>query len=731
VGLRSCYLSFSMVDRKLSPADLSEDQKEVFDAIMDWTRGEVGMATPKGWDPKGEVTGLLRVGGYAGCLSGDTIVNYNRGSRLNYRKITLKDLYLKFNGFSGSGRGAACRWVDLTMPTYLLSLWPNGLVSGNRVVAVFESGLKPTLRLDFSNGEHLVLTEDHPVATPGQEYIKAGELHKGDLVLARTGTRTPKGGKGRDLDARPPRVIVNTKYHQRGSVKYVTCNGVTYRYMRVARARFVEAAMNNISYDEYVHALKHNEGASKKFKYLSGDVDVHHMDEDTLNDDITNLEVLPSGEHARIHGREEGALRLQQHALEEVKITKITKAGTVMTYDVQMEPPANNFAANNIFVHNSGKSTLLGVLASTWDLQVAFCSFTGRASSILERKLKACGVKTTSAPFMDPEKMAKSRFAHLFSSDPSASYCGTIHRLLYRPVINSRDELVGFAKRDRLDRDYDLVVIDEASMVGDDMLEDLRRHGVPILAVGDHGQLPPVQASGSLMQDPDLRLEKIHRQAAGSPIIQLAHWIREGNRFGSFKGWDKNVRKLSKTKVDEVLTDDAVGGLSRGILCWTNKNRCILNSKARRALGRKGKPSAGEILIALKNDPPVFNGMRGVLVSDVEKGSREWTMRGKIEFPDEGLAPASYEMAVMQFMRERTLGNVDEVNEEFGLNLHSAKDLSGLFDFGYCLTTHKSQGSQFDHAIVYCDMPEKGDEMTRRYYYTAVTRASRSLSVLT
>lgn len=381
----------------------------------------------------------------------------------------------------------------------------------------------------------------------------------------------------------------------------------------------------------------------------------------------------------------------------------------------------------------SGKSTLLGVLASTWKLQVAYVSFTGRASSILERKLKACGVKTTSAPFMDPEKMAKSRFAHLFSADPSASYCGTIHRLLYRPVINSRDELVGFAKRDRLDRNYDLIVIDEASQVSDEMLFDLQQHGVPILAVGDHGQLPPVQASGSLMQNPDLRLEKIHRQAADSRIIQLAHHIREGGKFRSFKGWNDEVRKLSKTRVDDVLSDaarDGAEGLGTGVLCWTNRNRCMLNSKYRRALGRKGKPAAGEVLIALKNDPPVFNGMRGVLVGDVETGGREWTMRGSVEFPDEGLAAQSYEMAVMQFMRERTISGVEEIKEEYGLDLRSTKDIGGLWDFGYCLTVHKSQGSQFDHAIFYVDRPEDSSEDTRRFLYTGITRASERLTIL-
>ena len=395
-----------------------------------------------------------------------------------------------------------------------------------------------------------------------------------------------------------------------------------------------------------------------------------------------------------------------------------------------------------------GKSSLVGVFASNTSLHIAYCAFTGRAASILERKLKACGVKTTPKPYMPAEKMEKSKFAHLFSEDPNATYCGTIHRLLYRPVINSKDELVGFQKRTELDRNYDLIVLDEASMVSDEMRFDLEEHDIPILAVGDHGQLPPVQASGSLMQDPDLRLEKIHRQAEGSKIIQLAHLIREGGRFRDFKGWNAEVRKLSKTKTDKVLEE--LDGLSSGVLCWTNRVRCSLNSRARKALGFSKAPKKGEILICLRNMPPVFNGMRGILVEDSKregevceptafdkdpftfrKTPREWILHGRVEFPDEGLSAQNFEMCAPQFMKERTLGSVEDFNEQFGLNVRSMKEVGALFDFGTCLTIHRSQGSSFEHAVIYADMPENPEnEMSRRLYYTAVSRSSRRLTVL-
>ena len=170
---------------------------------------------------------------------------------------------------------------------------------------------------------------------------------------------------------------------------------------------------------------------------------------------------------------------------------------------------------------------------------VAYCCYTGRASSVLSspgssrphvsrRQVERCGAG----------KALTGRFKNLFysASSPEADmpYCGTIHRLLYRPVIHDKTEELkrGWVKRDELDRKYKLIIVDEASMVSDDLLRDLQFHGAPILAVGDHGQLPPVMASGDLMQKPMLRLEKIHRQAEGSPIIRLAHWVRGGRRIG-------------------------------------------------------------------------------------------------------------------------------------------------------------------------------------------------------
>jgi exodeoxyribonuclease V len=387
----------------------------------------------------------------------------------------------------------------------------------------------------------------------------------------------------------------------------------------------------------------------------------------------------------------------------------------------------------------TGKSTLLGLFAAETDLRIAYVCYTGRASSILGRKLQAGGVKITNRACTDDERKLDGHWAHLFYSpgSPEASqpFCGTIHRLLYRPFIDSvTEELLGWEKREELDRNYDLVVIDEASMVTAGIVEDIQSHGVRIIAVGDHGQLPPVMSEGSLVSRPMLRLEKIHRQAEGSPIIQLSRILREEGRlareladgvslrFGS-------TRDITHPSLATMLQREK---LDAAVLCWRNATRVHVNRTVRGHLGFAGKaPQVGEPLIALRNYPPIYNGMRGLVTEEAKPLEDWWLLKTKLEFPDEGLPPTEQEVCRDQFHRARPFESVEEL-EKAKIKVYSMSGAGRLYDFGYAMTVHKSQGSQFKHAVVIADWRQDySNENTRRLAYTAVTRASEKLTVLT
>lgn len=431
----------------------------------------------------------------------------------------------------------------------------------------------------------------------------------------------------------------------------------------------------------------------------------------------------------------------------------------------------------------TGKSTLLGVFASDTRKRVAYVTYTGRASGVLQSKLRAQGVKVTGF------------------DEVSKATVGTLHQLLYTPVTNEEtEELHGFAKRGSVKSKFDLIVIDEASMVGGQMLADVLEHQVPVLAVGDHGQLPPVMDTGELMKKPELRLEKIHRQAEGNPIIKLSQIIRETGRL------DRSLCSFRrKFEIDDVLRDAYAGvnPLDVGVLCWTNRMRIWLNEKIRKVLGHEGPlPRANEIVMCLKNDPPIYNGMRGVLQIDSTVGTHPWLIDSEIVFPEEGIATEHVSMSAVAFSRERTFQTLDDLqraivkagyvpeewiakakidvtDEIVKRNVDSAsckihgfdfgppvanptctcvskmdpksvtvsteeatwractqrvKNFSSAghpYDYGYAMTVHKAQGSQFKHVIFFLDRQEKPlEEDWRRFAYTAVTRASERLTVI-
>ena len=152
-----------------------------------------------------------------------------------------------------------------------------------------------------------------------------------------------------------------------------------------------------------------------------------------------------------------------------------------------------------------GKTTLIGKMRNTLprSTRVAFCCFTGKASSVLRSKLQLFEIQR-------------------FPDD----YCGTIHSLIYEPILDDvTNEIIGWVLRVKIP--YDLIVIDEASMVNEELFKDLCSYNIPILAVGDHGQLPPIDGNLNLMKSPMLKLEKVHRFAESNPITKVSILARE------------------------------------------------------------------------------------------------------------------------------------------------------------------------------------------------------------
>ena len=134
----------------------------------------------------------------------------------------------------------------------------------------------------------------------------------------------------------------------------------------------------------------------------------------------------------------------------------------------------------------TGKTTLISELRKKLNdtdpkIKVAFCAFTGKADQVLKNKL------ITNQTLLKKDAIS------------------TIHSLIYRTIEDERGAVLGWIRKEDDEIDFDLIIVDEASMVDQKIWEDLKSYGVPIIAVGDHGQLPPISGSFNLMSSPQLK----------------------------------------------------------------------------------------------------------------------------------------------------------------------------------------------------------------------------------
>jgi SpoVK/Ycf46/Vps4 family AAA+-type ATPase len=324
----------------------------------EWIRMVASCLTPEAEQAGVDKAKGVVVVGPPGCITGDATVVYRRGKRNSGRGISLQELYRKFNGLPTSTR----KWedgLDTDLHSYCLE---TGKVQFNRIVKVLEAGEKKVIEIvavaDGGGEYRISLTADHPMINSDGVFQPAGEFVEGNLIRM-IGSMKPTGCSGKQK--RPSRRVVETLKFYQGQSNMHLVNGCAYQRTNYARL-VLEAHMNQVSTDEFIEACRTNPDRAKLFKVLPKGLDVHHIDENPMNDSIGNLMVLSSAEHSRLHGKVENfdVEYTVEHRIKSVK----QLSGLRMTYDVQMEVPLNNFVCSGFIVHNTGK-TLLGKTTGT------------------------------------------------------------------------------------------------------------------------------------------------------------------------------------------------------------------------------------------------------------------------------------------------------------------------------------------------------------------------------
>lgn len=312
----------------------------------------------------------------------------------------------------------------------------------------------------------------------------------------------------------------------------------------------------------------------------------------------------------------------------------------------------------------TGKTTLLKYLTQFFP-SFGVCAYTGKAANVLRKK----GMRAS-----------------------------TIHSLIYKPFFDNGVVYFDLNPSPGCDG----FIVDEASMVSDEIYFDLKSFDYPMIFVGDHGQLEPIDSAFNLMADPDYRLERIHRNAG--TIAEFAEHLRKGINSRGFKAEDEKVEFVGKA-TDELLTS------VDQVICAYNRTRVGINTQIRKALGFKGLLEVGERVMCLKNNRTLglFNGMQGTVMKLYS------SVRGRplmdFEFDGETLCGIPYEE--------------DQFGKESYKIKHRGGDAPNPFDYAYCITAHKAQGDEWEKVLVLEQRCAKWNH--RRWAYTAASRAKGKL----
>lgn len=400
----------------------------------------------------------------------------------------------------------------------------------------------------------------------------------------------------------------------------------------------------------------------------------------------------------------------------------------------------------------TGKSTVLPFLVEVTGLspnQIVFCSPTGKAAKVMTKKLRAEGMGAVATTI------------HKAIYNPKGLTAYAIEQELFRAQSDLKaakehgdaSMIREFARKVKqyekdLERAYDenapkfqlnpdsatmqnahLVIVDEASMVDADMADDLRSFGVPILAIGDPGQLPPVSRSGPgfLNRRADAALTEIHRQAADNPIIWASMLIREGKDVPYGSHGDGLLRVIEPRHDDKTFDLD----LDAQIICGTHEKRWQITRKIRKLSGFGGTgPCEGEFMIVSKNSQKYGNLVNGTMafvtkdVGNLNNGSVTFNM----EIQDED--KVNYTLRCLQATIEEHYRGKNDPSAPKRDVFRARQDANvHEIDFAYAITCHKSQGSQWDEVVVH-DQSSVFREDASRWKYTACTRAAERLTLI-
>lgn len=342
----------------------------------------------------------------------------------------------------------------------------------------------------------------------------------------------------------------------------------------------------------------------------------------------------------------------------------------------------------------------------------AYIAPTGKAAAVL--RSKGCdGATTVHSAIYAPagERTAQIRALQavldttpLWKTQEREKLEQAIAKTKAQPIWTLRDRDKAFGGRKP-----NLVVLDEASMVDDRMFTDLLSLDVPVLALGDPYQLPPVAGQARWQTgQPDALLTTVHRFGANGPLIDLATTLRRGRPAPSWNGTAGMARRWW-APADLAGYDQVIVG--------RNATRWQIVHELRDAAGRQpGCPEPGDRIMVLRNDPDhdVVNGQQATVIT-VDPVDGDWALTVRT---DDGTI-AAWPVDGRGFWDQ---AGQDEAKRDRDSDLIAAT-------FAQAITCHSAQGSQWPRVAV-VDEASVFRSASASWRYTAATRAEHACLIL-
>lgn len=394
-------------------------------------------------------------------------------------------------------------------------------------------------------------------------------------------------------------------------------------------------------------------------------------------------------------------------------------------YEAYPEVPRKFFVLQGFA--GTGKSFTVNHIMEQLELAPVYMTYTGKAALVLQKysKLDARTIHSTCYRYIPPN--AK-QLEELYDARKDAS--GEALKDIDTKLKQMSSPKFEFNPHAFEEDPPDVIVLDECSMVDEDILNDLLRYEIPIMALGDSGQLRPVHGTGALFTGPpDAELTEIRRQALQSPIVDWSMRARTKKALPPTdpQNWRNDEAAKISVGIARSLLQDLFDAHDIAI-CWKNATRQSLNSTRRQQLGFHGTyPRKGERLQIIKNDKEkgLFNGQFADVVDVGELTDYGMDVIIQPEGVDEPMTVSLMRAMFDEYFDSDAGKSVPPW--EFRKHVQA--------DFGYAITCHKAQGSQWDNVLIFEEnvfgWNKPGNlELRAEWLYTAITRAVKKLTLI-